>query len=381
MRSTSVFLSYSSRDRKDAFAVKQLLEENQVKVWLDFFDIRMTAELSSQLAEKVRDAEVFCLLLSPTAVQSPWVSKEIESALAVARNGLRILPVILRPCQIPAELSDIVGFDASDGLENEAVRLRPVRAICGNESVEDRVLLDSANRLLLANKEILLTAEAEVPVEKWKAALAAEVGEAKVPLLAHVAASDQLPVWLQPSDPNGWPTKPQASSALGYVLKIPARWNAEPEVRGTAREVEHIYRGRESTEWLIVSFMDKANAESNMKLWIETYISMSRFPVITGNKTPPELREWNYLGRMPALAKKLHADEAHAYTGTALYTVDQHPLLGRLYIAMVRRKTFAWKFALSIETGCLEGTPEARIASQDHVRAGAIFGSLLLDEG
>jgi hypothetical protein len=43
---------------------------------------------------------------------------------------------------------------------------------------------------------------------------------------------------------------------------------------------------------------------------------------------------------------------------------------------MARRKTLAWKLALSIETACFDGMPEEKVYSQDHVRAGAILGTL-----
>ena len=159
----SVFISYSSRDRRDAFAIKQLLESHRMEVWLDFFDIQTAADLRQQLANRVRQAGVFCLLLSPSAVESRWVGEEIATALAARPAGLRVLPIILRPCRIPAELNDIVGFDASEGLENEAVRLRLVRAACGEAAVDEGVLLDAANRMLLANKETVLRAKTELP--------------------------------------------------------------------------------------------------------------------------------------------------------------------------------------------------------------------------
>ena len=171
----TAFISYSSRDRKEAFAIKELLEANNIKVWMDFFDIQTTAELQQELKIKVEQAELFCLLLSPTAVESPWVSKEIETAITAAKRKLRILPIILRPCRIPAQLSNLVGFDASEGLEKEAVRLRLMRSLSGNAAVADRVLLDAANRELLANREMVARAEEALPrVNQELAAIATQ---------------------------------------------------------------------------------------------------------------------------------------------------------------------------------------------------------------
>src|SRR5215472_1531999 len=186
----TAFISYSSHDRKEAFSIRELLEASHIRVWMDFFDIQTTAELRQELRTKVEQAEIFCLLLSPTAVESPWVHQEIEIALVAAKRGLRILPIILRPCRIPAQLSDIVGFDASEGLEHEAVRLRLTRALCGNAAVEDKVLLDAANRQLIANREIVARAEEELPgVDKQLAVFAGQ----PVRSVELIVVSDTLP--------------------------------------------------------------------------------------------------------------------------------------------------------------------------------------------
>ena len=788
----SVFISYSSRDRRDAFAIKQLLESHRMEVWLDFFDIQTAADLRQQLANRVRQAGVFCLLLSPSAVESPWVGEEIATALAARPAGLRVLPIILRPCRIPAELDDIVGFDASEGLENEAVRLRLVRAACGEAAVDEGVLLDAANRMLLANKETVLRAETElpgvagqiaplagqpirrvsltirpetlpedpnvivelqlevdrlfsgtmsfyigryregrtwpeefgfreppfgefflterprldvqfkwfdrlvvpsvdrdgtdlrmlpatyrmefdgasfqpkgelklaqtfeipsldtleknrsrfrliahdtaakkaheiapdtdidimltaqagegslclyasritplqrvalrseylsqvehsirktvllqlylgeatyedrrseivaalekgefdsddqrrlaaqfrfseaiqarfktlhrdayrkfqeaaellqplvlekapaledavlmyracralvetwlrqnsmpqagelaetlgrvaqaiidsdptnmdfqgiradavlvragihaklgdkrraagelhenvdvrerlykaspsaerrlnylqaltdavrnatdwgiadaVPVERWNVVMKAEAGDRAAEVLTQPQPENALPRWLEKNDPAGWPTVPLKSATLRYSLRIPKRWKSGPEVRGTSREVEHVYPGPRDTEWLVISFMDNADDTSDMTTWVEAFIATTGFPVLLKLDPLPQLVRWTYLGKLSGLAEMLRVDEAHAYTGLAKYTEQGHAVLGRIYVVMARRKTFAWKLALSIETACFDGMPEEKVYSQDHVRAGAVFGTLQLD--
>jgi TIR domain-containing protein len=88
----TAFISYSSYDRKEAFAIKELLEASHIKVWLDFFDIQTTAELRQEQKIKVEQAELFCLLLSPTAVDSPWVNLEIETAMAAGKGDCASCP-------------------------------------------------------------------------------------------------------------------------------------------------------------------------------------------------------------------------------------------------------------------------------------------------
>jgi hypothetical protein len=793
-RTKTVFISYSSRDRNEAFHIKQLLEANAAKVWLDFFNIQTSAELRQELASRVRQSELFCLLLSPNAVESRWVGEEVATALAAAKDGLRILPIILRPCRVPPELDNIVGFDASEGLEHDATRLRLVRAVCGDEAVQEQLLLDAATRLLLENKETLARAEEELPavaeemvrlagypirkislairaetlpddpnvvlelrlkldelfhgaislyiahyqegrtwpeelgfkeppfteffladrprldvqfqwfdrvipldvqidgtdlktlpamftleftgaefrpkgelnlpqkfevpsldalekdnslfrliahdwaakqareipadtdidvrltaegdqgnlclyasiitpqqrvvlqseylgrvthqirktailqryagapafedrrseivaaldagefksdeqrrlaaryrfseatlarfrtlhrdayvkfqetaellrplvVERiptlddaslmyracratvetwlrqdslreagqlgetlggvaqaireadeanadfqriwadavlvnaeiharlgdkgraalelqenvdtlaklnqelpsperrgeylgglaravrnaaewsiadavpagaWQAALAAEVGDSDAQALTRPRPPNELPRWLEKTDLKGWPTAPLKSVTLRYALRIPAHWISEPEVRGTSREVEHVYHGKRVPEWLIITFMDKANSTSDMKNWVEGYLHLSGFPVLLKLDPLPKLSRWTYFGKLSGLATKLKADEAHAYTGLAEYVDGRHSIFGRMYLVMARRKSFAWKVALSLETACFAGMPEETVYSQDHVRAGVIFGDLRLGSG
>ena len=149
-----VFVSYSSKDRLDALTIREILEERGCRVWLDVFDIVGTKALRPQLAEALRDAGVLCLLLSPTAVQSAWVREELRLA---RENDLRVLPVILRPCDIPDELDGLAGVSAIDGIGSNHVRLQLIRAAVGREAVAD-AQIDQAYREMLAERAALADA-------------------------------------------------------------------------------------------------------------------------------------------------------------------------------------------------------------------------------
>jgi hypothetical protein len=144
----SVFVSYSSRDRLDALAVRESLEEHGCRVWLDVFDIVGGERLQPQLSEALRAADVLCLLLSPTAVASNWVREEFRLA---REHGVRVLPVVLRPCDVPDELEGLVGVSALDGTGSAHTRLQLVRAVLGREAVAD-VQIDQAFRALSAER-------------------------------------------------------------------------------------------------------------------------------------------------------------------------------------------------------------------------------------
>jgi hypothetical protein len=157
-----VFLSYSSRDRNEALAAKRTLEAAGCEVWLDVLAITIAAQLDEELFRNIDRANVFCLLLSPTSVASPWVEREIERALGQQARGLKVLPVILRPCDIPDALGGLVGLDAGEGLDQEHVQLRLVAAVLGAGEA-DGVRLSEAFRTFQAERQQQIEATRELP--------------------------------------------------------------------------------------------------------------------------------------------------------------------------------------------------------------------------
>jgi hypothetical protein len=123
-----VFVSYSSQDRLAALQLHKLVEEAGHDAWMDLFDIQPAKRLNAELQQGVQNADVFCILLSPAAVTSKWVKEEIEHARNMEEQGVRILPVIIRPCVIPQRLADLVGIDATRGL-SMATRKSPPMAM------------------------------------------------------------------------------------------------------------------------------------------------------------------------------------------------------------------------------------------------------------
>lgn len=156
-----VFISYSSQDRVHALRLKELAEADGHEAWLDLFDIKPAERLSQELAQGVRSAAVLCVLLSPAAVASPWVRQEIEHALAARDHGLRLLPVILRAAELPDLLADLVGIDATRGLDDPGVTARIRRAFGGQ--VDEGVLLSELRRGELADRALVDAAEAAFP--------------------------------------------------------------------------------------------------------------------------------------------------------------------------------------------------------------------------
>lgn len=148
--SLRVFISYSSMDRKVNFEIFRLLEAHDCDVWLHFFDIKSSEVLEQELRKNAQKADIACIPLSPTSAVSRWVNQEIEFALERRNAGLRILPILLQPCNIPERLDNIVGVDVADGLADEAVQIRFVDAVFGSIRTDDALLLFAGKRSEIA---------------------------------------------------------------------------------------------------------------------------------------------------------------------------------------------------------------------------------------
>jgi hypothetical protein len=156
-----IFISYSSRDRLDGLALKEVLESDGHEVWMDQFDISPGAGLTEELRKNVSAADVLCLLLSPAAVASPWVREEVQFALSAQSKQVRLLPIVVRAAPIPEELADVVAVDAMRGLRDDAVIMHVRKALGGD--VGDALILDAIKRGELADRAAIEAAEVRWP--------------------------------------------------------------------------------------------------------------------------------------------------------------------------------------------------------------------------
>lgn len=189
-----------------------------------------------------------------------------------------------------------------------------------------------------------------------------------------------MPEWLQPALLEAWPTQLIQTTDLHYALSLRQGWVLQPVQLPSVVDREHVFRGQFLSEWLTINFMDEANAQSDLREWVEAFLRLTGFPswpIAQACPSPPFLLEWHDEGSCPPLAQRLSVDETYLYQGLA--ALPNHPSeLARLYILLARRGTHAWKITLSLLSACPPGTPAEIIQSNDHVRAGATFGTLEL---
>ena len=93
-----VFLSHSSTNRAIATAVAQTLRDHGIPVWYSSTNI-MTAQLwQDEIGKALCRCDWFLVLLSSTAIESTWVSRELSYALSHSQYNDHIMPIMIEDC-------------------------------------------------------------------------------------------------------------------------------------------------------------------------------------------------------------------------------------------------------------------------------------------
>jgi len=110
---SSIFLSYSSRDREFAAKLAKAFRQRGVSVWWDAWEMRAGDSLTQKIQDAISQSSFFVAVLSPHSVNSSWVKVELRTALSaeISTNRLVVLPALIADCEIPPFLIDKVYAD------------------------------------------------------------------------------------------------------------------------------------------------------------------------------------------------------------------------------------------------------------------------------
>ncbi|HXQ38767.1 MAG TPA: toll/interleukin-1 receptor domain-containing protein [Anaerolineales bacterium] len=107
------FVSYSHADKQALDGVKTWLRSRGVRLMGDW-NFLGGDSLLDKISTYISRASFLIVGLSPTSVKSNWVSKELKLALSrqlADDKQIRIVPILLAPCEVPPFLQDMVRFD------------------------------------------------------------------------------------------------------------------------------------------------------------------------------------------------------------------------------------------------------------------------------
>jgi signal transduction histidine kinase len=104
----SVFLSHSSADKPFARRLADDLREGGITVWFDASDIAAGDSVAGGIAAALGESDCAIVVLSPEAVASAWVQKELQIAVTrdVQGQSMIVIPLLYRECAIPILLLD-----------------------------------------------------------------------------------------------------------------------------------------------------------------------------------------------------------------------------------------------------------------------------------
>src|SRR5437764_657828 len=92
-----VFLSYSESDREPAKELASHLEKMGHSVWYRDGALFPGDNWALEIGKALDHSEAMVLLISPEAMKSDWVRKEIEFALGAVQYRGRLIPVMVKP--------------------------------------------------------------------------------------------------------------------------------------------------------------------------------------------------------------------------------------------------------------------------------------------
>ena len=103
-RPNEVFLSHSSKDRSFVSRLVEVLRRHAIPVWYSETNITGAQQWHDEIGRALKRCDWFVLVLSPDAVGSKWVKRELVYSLQQDHFEERIAPLLYRPCS-PEDLS------------------------------------------------------------------------------------------------------------------------------------------------------------------------------------------------------------------------------------------------------------------------------------
>jgi len=136
-----VFISYKSEDSAVALRVRDTLEKNGIMCWIAERDISGGSNYAADIPAAIAQCRVLVLILTNAAQESPWIMKELDSAIAGRKL---ILPLKIGYFEINKTMSFLLAgvqyYDATTNPDEtmKALVRRIRKAIANNEGGEHR---------------------------------------------------------------------------------------------------------------------------------------------------------------------------------------------------------------------------------------------------
>ncbi len=100
MLPTEIFLSHATQDRALAQRLAHTLTRHGIPVFFSPQNILGAQQWQNEILGALQRCDWFVVLLSPDAINSMWVKREVAFALQDPRYEDRIIPLVYRACDL-----------------------------------------------------------------------------------------------------------------------------------------------------------------------------------------------------------------------------------------------------------------------------------------
>ena len=109
MTLTRAFVSYTHVDGAFAARLAVDLTRAGINVWYDQWAILPGDSIIDKINIALQENDYLLIVLSPEAVESQWVRREINSSLmaSLAGRSVSLVPILKSPCNVPALIADL----------------------------------------------------------------------------------------------------------------------------------------------------------------------------------------------------------------------------------------------------------------------------------
>jgi hypothetical protein len=104
---STVFISYARKNQSFAFFLRDMLEDSGYTVWIDSDSIPGGEKWAAQIESAIEECQSVAFIVTPEAVESEWVNREIELAIA---HEKRVVPIMLEG-ELPRPLLEYQWID------------------------------------------------------------------------------------------------------------------------------------------------------------------------------------------------------------------------------------------------------------------------------
>lgn len=109
-----VFISHSSRDGRFVARLARVLDQQKISYWYSAAHIIGATQWHDEIGNALAQCNWFLVVLTPDAVCSEWVKRELVFALNEGRYRKRIIPLLCKPCKYSRLSWALPGFELVD---------------------------------------------------------------------------------------------------------------------------------------------------------------------------------------------------------------------------------------------------------------------------